>query len=272
MNIEHIEPRFIAMGSRFKVRITRPSRWTWRTTGTDYAVDIQRDHNGEFFELRVPERLREQLSLLIPQSEPKNRHLLLRVQKAGSRQLDHFLCGHDERHWFAAAVPSHVASVRDAMDALQPKEVDNAVAYHRVPTAQRHKRKNSAFRRQGEWFFIPEPGLKVNEGWILRNEPIRRGRGKPHVVEQLIRKGGHTVWVCGRHPNGLTEPEYREKVRRNPVAATWRWQVMRRDPLAYARGRVRHPDHATITLPCWHRVVMNTESQSGFMRNLAFLD
>jgi hypothetical protein len=61
-------------------------------------------------------------------------------------------------------------------------------------------------------------------------------------------------------------------VRQHPAAATWRWQVMQRDPMVYARGRVRHPDHATITLPCWHRVVMNTETQSGFMRNLAFLD
>jgi len=35
---------------------------------------------------------------------------------------------------------------------------------------------------------------------------------------------------------------------------------------------VRHPDHATITLPCWHRVLMNTETQSRTTANVAFLD
>ena len=40
----------------------------------------------------------------------------------------------------------------------------------------------------------------------------------------------------------------------------------------FARGDVRHSDHATITLPFWHRVMMNTETQSRTMRNVAFLD
>ena len=32
-----------------------------------------------------------------------------------------FLCGHDERHWFVAAVPGRsVATVRSAMEALKP--------------------------------------------------------------------------------------------------------------------------------------------------------
>ena len=40
---------------------------------------------------------------------------------------------------------------------------------------------------------------------------------------------------------------------------------MRRNPGVYARGAVRHSDHATITLPFWHRVIMNTETQSRTM-------
>jgi hypothetical protein len=31
-------------------------------------------------------------------------------------------------------------------------------------------------------------------------------------------------------------------------------------------------DHATITLPFWHRVMMNTETQSRTMANVAFVD
>ena len=61
-------------------------------------------------------------------------------------------------------------------------------------------------------------------------------------------------------------------LRRNPDAARWGWQVMRRNPGVYARGTVRHSDHATITLPFWHRVNMNTETQSRTMANVAFLD
>jgi len=47
---------------------------------------------------------------------------------------------------------------------------------------------------------------------------------------------------------------------------------MRRDMSVYARGAVSHADHATITLPFWHRVLMNTETQSQTMRFVAFLD
>jgi hypothetical protein len=48
--------------------------------------------------------------------------------------------------------------------------------------------------------------------------------------------------------------------------------MMTRDPELFARGTVRHPDHATITLHGWHRVVMNTEHQSSAMRHVVFLD
>ena len=48
--------------------------------------------------------------------------------------------------------------------------------------------------------------------------------------------------------------------------------MMRRNPLVYVRGRVRHADHKTIMLHGWHRVLMNTERQSQAMRNVAFLD
>ena len=44
---------------------------------------------------------------------------------------------------------------------------------------------------------------------------------------------------------------------------------MRRNPRVYA---VRHPDHATIWLPDWHRVVLNTETETEAMRNVAFID
>ena len=62
---------------------------------------------------------------------------------------------------------------------------------------------------------------------------------------------------------------YRKLLTAKPEAAKWRWQVMRRNPVAYVRGRISHPDHATICLDGWHRVAVNTESQSS---SVAFLD
>ena len=221
----------------------------------------------------MPEHLRDSLDLTVMQSEPKLRHLLLLVRKTADQpQLDRFLCGHDEREWFVAAVPGGASSIRQAMEALQPDAVRDALVKSQVSSRKRYRRKNRAFRRQGEWFFVPEPTLLVDEKLILRNEPLRRGAGKPHMVEYLYRSGGETVHVCDRYPNGLAPDEYRAVLYRNPNAVRWRWQVMRRNPGVYARGTVRHSDHETITLPCWHRVVMNTETQSRTMANVAFLD
>jgi hypothetical protein len=195
------------------------------------------------------------------------------VRKTGDKpQFDRFLCGHDEREWFVAAVPGGASSVRQAMDALQPADVREALTHNHVSSRKRHARKNRAFRRQGEWFFVPEPALAVDEKLILHNEPLRRGAGKPHLVEQLYRSGGETVHVCRRYPNGLTPDEYRSILRTHSDASGWAWRVMRRNPGVYARGTVRHSDHETITLPFWHRVLMNTETQSRTMANVAFLD
>lgn len=239
----------------------------------DYALDIRRDGNGEFFEFRVPAHLSDSLDINIMQSEPKHRHLLLLVRKNGEKpQLDRFLCGHDEREWFVAAVPGGASSIRQAMDALQPADVREALARNHVSSRKRYERKNRAFRRQGEWFFVPEPSLAVDEKLILRDEPLRRGAGKPHMVEEIFRTGGEIVYVCTRHPNGLTQAEYEGLLKRTPSAARWGWRTMARNPGVYARGAVSHSDHATITLPFWHRVIMNTETQSRTMAHVAFLD
>jgi hypothetical protein len=276
MNAKNIESKFAAMGARLKVREIA-SRWrqgdrTW-ISPNDFAVDIQRDGAGEFFELRVPTHLSDALDVTVMQSEPKQRHLLLAVRKLGDKpQLDRFLCGHDEREWFVAAVPGGASSVRQAMDALQPGVVRAALARGGVSSRKRYARQNRAFRRQGEWFFVPEPSFVVDDKLVLHNEPLRRGAGKPHMVEELYRTGGETVHVCSRHPNGVTPKEYRSILQRNPDAARWGWQVMRRNPGVYARGRVSHSDHETITLPFWHRVSMNTETQSRTMARVAFLD
>lgn len=267
MKLDHIENQFAAMGARL---VTRVAPVTWRGQ-TDYAVDIQRDRRGEFFELRIPQSMQDHLDVNVLQVCPRERHLLLLVRRdEPERHLDRFLCGHDEREWFVAAVPGRVSTVTDAMESLKPSEVHTAQAKAGLKARQRKARKNRAFRRQGEWFFIPVPGLKPD--FILRDEPIRRGGGKPHFVEMLYREGGTLVYVCSQHPNGVSEGEYRRLLRENPSRSKWGWRRMQRDANVYARGQVRHPDHRTITLSEWHRVLMNTETRSSTMRQVAFLD
>ncbi len=76
--------------------------------------------------------------------------------------------------------------MRDAKESLKPQRVRLEQALRAVPASQVNRRKNRAFRRQGEWFFIEESRLQVDAKLILRNEPIRRGGGKPHTIAEVI--------------------------------------------------------------------------------------
>ena len=117
---------------------------------------------------------------------------------------------------------------------------------------------------------MPAPQVRVEQLLVLRNEPIARGGGKPHVCEELYRFGGETVYVSPGAPNGLTNEQYRALS--EGERSRWNWRVMRRNPKVYVRGRFRHPDHKTVVLDGWHEVLSNTENLSHAMRNVAFLD
>lgn len=269
MNAKNIESKFAMIGARFKVSVAPAQR-----ASNDYAVDIQRDRHGERFELRVPARLQDTFNVSVLQTDKRDRHLLLYVREDEGKAA-RFLCGHDEREWFVAAVPGGASTVVQAKEALKPRAIRDRQNLLKVPPRLRNRRKNAAFRRQGEWFFVPASAWgrdRIHEKFILHNEPLRRGAGKPHIVEQLYRVAGEPVYVCPRHPNGVSEAWYHHLLQNQPGAAQWGWQALRRNPRVYAKGRIRHPDHATITLPDWHRVVMNTETETDTMRNVAFLD
>ena len=256
------------MGARFRIADAVVSRWRQPNY---YAIDIQKDRRGEFFEFRVVPHLRDAIDVTLLQAQPRERHLLLVVKRKGAIEKDRFLCGHDERAWFVAAVPGTASTISQAQEALKPKEVATAQTITRVPTRKKNLRKNEAFRRQGEWFFVPAPKLVVNLRFILRKEPIRRGAGKAHILEEAYRSGGERVYVHAKYPNGVLEKDYeRILAQKNTVRSSWR--IMVRNAAVYARGTVRHPDHKTIKLQGWHRVLMNTETQTRAMENLAFLD
>lgn len=269
MNANQLETKFALMGARFKVSVAPP-----QSASNDYAVDIQRDRRGQFFELRVPEPLRDALDVNVLQTDKRDRHLLLFVRPAEGKAA-RFLCGHDEREWFVAAVPGGASSVVQAKEALKPSALRASQDQFEIPNRLRNRRKNPAFRRQGEWFFVPASVWRqdrINENGILHNEPLRRGAGKPHIVEQLFRVPGELVYFCPKHPQGVSANHYRWLVQCNPKVARWDWRTQRLAPRVYAKGRVCHADHATITLPDWHRVVLNTETETETMSHVAFID
>jgi hypothetical protein len=252
MNLDNLHRAFARMGARVKFG---PGR-----------LDVLRDGAGEFFLLNLDQARNDAYDATDVQ--PKRRHLVL-LDRAGEK-AERYLCGHDERHWFVAGVHPGIATVQRAMDALQPEPVREAVRQAGLNRRRRHRRHNEAFLRQGEWFFLPRPDFIAPRDAILRDEPLVRGRGKPHRAELLVRFGGDTVHVSRMHPEGLTTDKLQRFKKLEPEAfARLSWRTMRRNPTVYVRGKVRHPDHATLHLPCWHRVVVNAEVR---MQNVAFLD
>ncbi len=266
MNISLLDKKFEKIGARLKLAGSARNRV--RVSGA-FALDIATDRQGEFFEISSDETAEVE----VLDVQPADRHLLLLVREGGEKSK--YLCGHDERHWFIAGIPESapVGNVPQAKAALKPREVRVAESQKRVAGKARNRRKNAAFVRQGEWFFLPVESMHVDENLVLKGEPLSRGVGsKPHMAEFCYRTGGETVHVCSRHPGGVTAEQYRKILSGNNNAKHWGWTTMVRNPGVYVKGRIRHPDHATITPGCWHQVVMNTESQSRAMRHVTFLD
>jgi hypothetical protein len=261
MDTSVVERHFAKIGARAKLREFAGS----------VSINIGNDRDGEFLDIAAGAA--DVVNLSVVDVEPRIRHLVLMSRDTAGKHK--FLCGHDERHWFVAAVPESaaVSTVATAMEALKPVDVRRRQERLAVKPRRRNRRRNAAFIRQGEWFFVPmEGGFQPNAKLVLKNEPLRRGGGKPHFVEELYRDGGETVYVSHKHPNGLTQLQYDRAISRDPKLRQLHWIVQRRNPNVYVRGKVRHADHKTIILVGWHRVHMNTETQSIAMRNVAFLD
>ena len=116
MNAHLIERHFAKIGARAKVHPeTRRDR-------TGVTIDIGHDVEGEFFDIALAQpRLAD---VRVVDAQPRIRHLLLMSDQEDGKQKVKFLCGHDERHWFVAAVPERVfprvSNVKTAFEALKP--------------------------------------------------------------------------------------------------------------------------------------------------------
>jgi hypothetical protein len=254
---EVLERRFAAMGARLSLP-ERPWRGAPRIDVAPGGFAIGFAGGDSEIEVEVID------------VSPEDRHLLLLVRDGDEKSK--FLCGHDERHWFVAAIPESargVTGVTTAKIALQPEPVQELI--ERVKPKDRFRRRNEAYVRQGEWFFVPATlDPEPTGAQIRRNEPLSRGRGKAHIIQFAFRRGGQVVYANWQHPQGISEANFRGLSDAERRTGNWRQFV--RDPEVYAKGSVRHPDHATIHLTTWHRVHMNTEQGARAMRHVAFLD
>jgi hypothetical protein len=266
MDVKLLQKHFGLMGARLAVSEIVPR--TWRSAGRP-GLDVGADKHGQLFVLRFDPQAAVDYEVV--NIRPDIQHLLLMARQDGEKHK--FLCGQDERHLFVCAVPVQgVTDVRSAMEALQPPEVRQAVAEKVRHSHQRLQRRNQAFLRQGEWFFLAAPELVADPKEIRHREPLSNGRGRAHWCDEVLRVGGVRVRVSRQHPAGLTEEEYNELVTRNPRAKKFGWRWMTRAATVYARGKVRHPDHHTLWLDGWHRVLMNTEYLAPGAQAVVFLD
>lgn len=239
------------------------------------VLDIKRDRHGEYFDLRFD------CPMLILDIEPKDKHLLLMAREKNAKPK--FLCGFDERGWFAAALPEPqqikwppgtkpsirrgISDINTAKAALKPPEIVDREETLKLKDRKKHSRHNKASHRQGEWFFVPTK-IDVDASLILKNEPIRMGSRREHICEELYRVGGETVWVNSHYPNGISEEVYRSIPSKNRLF----FRKMTKDATVYVRGRITAHDHAPLMLPMWHKVVPNNERLAQHSAYVAFLD
>lgn len=236
-----------------------------RAVGAEALVqlDIARDRRGERFRVEVEgvDRRLQQLVLMV--DEPKqsfeveigrwvvpDRPIVrrdghrrwVRQETAGAKR--HFLMGLDEAHLFIAQLPRGVSAVASARELLKGRDVSRA-------------ERDAPFRtvRQGEWFLVAldasrsaavdalahaRPALVRRRVGIAQAARWARA-GRQHVADEVL------VLGAGFHlglPKHLVPPA---------VAA---------GPGVFVRGKLRHPDHATVELKQWRRALPNAESFS----------
>ncbi len=230
------------------------------TEGPTFRIDVVADQ----FAITLP----PDTDVVVQEVQPKERHLMLVVPPTRPRfPATKLLCGHDERHWFAATLPNNraVTGVQSARDSLKPRDVPDA-------GKQRNKRHNKAFKRQGEWFFVPAKNFEPDVNLILKNEPIRRNTmgSKAHYCEFLYRlpQGGRPMMEY----RGMLYNSAEALKAAHPDADLSQARVRLMTGRAYVKGRITHPDHATLVLADWHIVYLNNEGSAGIAGLNAFVD
>jgi hypothetical protein len=276
MNVEALSRQFARIGANLEVAERAFVRG--RNGASEFSLDIREEGRKEFYLLEIAKPVIETMDFQVLNSRPDLRHLVLMARNdsaeiATGTAKEKFLCGHDERHWFVASLPAAagVTDVTTAMESLKPRDAVWSQRRRKVSPKDRNKRHNAGFIRQGEWFFIPLEWFRPNPMDVIRkDEPISRGAGsKPHIVSELVRRGGELVYVSRNGRTVLSAFQYESRVRAGKIRNAAEFLAQRMTTEVYVRGKVRHADHKTIVLKEWYRVAMNAEPISNTVR---FLD
>lgn len=158
----------------------------------------------------------------------------------------HFLVGHDEREYFISQLPRAVTTVARAHEILRPR--------------------TGAVERQGEWFFYettPEEDVLIEKNLhlVTRKSPVGPG-GKPHVADERL-------WIPVRPQQIPTVEGAAWPADASALLPAGRWTHNMFPGGAavvgyvYVRGKIRHPDHATVEFLRWMKVRLNTERREA---------
>ena len=261
MDRQAVQKMFEKIDSRVTIRTGTRLRFDTNPL----SVNVVTDKKGEHFTITISPNVNEDkifIQCLDVDVKLKQMLLLIRYTAAITSRTnitreedrtERLLVGHDEMHWFVAGVTAST-SIEQAFRNLRPVAVTQILREKHISVKDGMKRKNKGFIRQGEWFFVPVEYNITKNTIIHKNEPIQRNpRSTPHMVEELIREGGTTVYV-GRLTS-LTKSEYSKLSAQEQKYYTPRIQNAR----VFARGKIRHSDHHTIELNGWHEVHLSTE-------------
>src|SRR5258706_15042367 len=94
---DHITTSFQMIGARANIHPL--PRSTPDRRRRPFTIDLVADSVGEYFDIQLDDGV----SLAPLDVQTRQRHLVLSASNAVGE--DRFLCGHDERHWFTAALP-----------------------------------------------------------------------------------------------------------------------------------------------------------------------
>lgn len=260
---EQIKTEFERAGAR--ATISRLNRTSYRRIQRPMAIDVVPDQFGEYFDIQ----LAANVDLAVVDVQPRHRHLLLSA--SNSIGEDRFLCGHDEYHWFVAALPGETSAVNvvAAKDALKPQLVKRL---EQRKHKGKHHRKSDVYLRQGEWFFIPSPHIGIDRSRVVRAGVLSRGGGKPHFCS-LLYEDGEREFECDRYPKlAFFEFEYQHILQTRRKAKQWKWRQLPFNPDRYVKGWIEHEDHSPLFLDIWHRVELNRESNTLSMSRMIYRD
>lgn len=162
----HLARHFERIGARLQIERAEDAPRSRGRVMEPFTLDANEGDRGsreDAYVSRVRPQVYPDICFAVLDVRPKMRHLLLMARPLDgvpdAKERSRFLCGHDERHWFVAAVKNGQdapTGVNEAMESLKPAGI--ARLQHRMGVSAHlwNRRKNPAFQRQGEWFFVLE--------------------------------------------------------------------------------------------------------------------